>query len=712
MPRSNARRAIARWVSTGGRGRSCARARATGRAASARCGRTGGRACGRSGRRRRRRSSADLRTRRRPASHRPLTGTWYPSDVATTDRISSRPSATAGVRGNRRLTSGTAAVLFVLLAIEGVTILSLDSMLTLHIFVGVVLIPPVLLKLGSTGYRLLRYYRGSAPYVRRGPPALFLRLLGPLVVLSTGVLLATGVALLAVGPGDGTVATLHKVSFIVFFAATGLHVLAHMRNVRRRPPPTGAAAPACPGPVRRMLLVASWSPALPSARSPSPTTAMGAPRPRRRPRDRCGGSLGAQTAVPTRAPMPIVTPIANAPPSTTAAAAGIVGARRACPATPSAASAISVTRSRRRCGRRRLRARWRSAGRRRRRRRRSPTSTRPGTAATGRRGRCRARRARGPQAVAGRELGGDLLGELRREAAVAVDAASSSRSNSGVARSSRRSSARSARSVSRCELTETYSPAAIDVAPATRPATPAVTIAERPAPAAATPSTRLAVDRIPSFAPSTAARSQPARWARWRSVCARAQAHASQRSVWPRRAAAYCAMLRPAAARDRHGLRPRRRAVADGAGRARRGGPGLAARHGRRDVGGEGDVRPAGRGPTSRRSRRFQEAAAAAGVATPPRRPPPDGAAARAVGGVQVRVYEWVDLLPPEPPGRRRRPSGGCWRRSTAPASTGHRPPTAGTPSRSAPPAGASSRTHWLQPAGHSPPAWPRSAAS
>ena len=178
--------------------------------------------------------------------------------MATTEPDLESPDATAGVRGNRRLTSGTAAVLFVLLAIEGVTILALDSMLPLHIFVGVVLVPPVLLKLGSTGYRLLRYYRGSPPYVRRGPPALFLRLLGPLVVLSTGVLLLTGIALLAVGPGDGTVATLHKVSFVVFFGATGLHVLAHVRSVPAEAAADWRRTTRLPGAgSRRMLLVAS-----------------------------------------------------------------------------------------------------------------------------------------------------------------------------------------------------------------------------------------------------------------------------------------------------------------------------------------------------------------------------------------------------------------------------------------------------------------------
>ncbi len=60
-------------------------------------------------------------------------------------------------------------------------------------------------------------------------------------------------------------------------------------------------------------------------------------------------------------------------------------------------------------------------------------------------------------------------------------------------------------------VTETYSPAAIENAPATRPATPAISTSSRADAAAATPMTRLAVDTMPSFAPSTAARSHPIR---------------------------------------------------------------------------------------------------------------------------------------------------------------------------------------------------------
>src|SRR2546428_13292023 len=98
------------------------------------------------------------------------------------------PMQAIGPERNARLTALTGAVLLVLLAIEGFTLLSLRAMISWHIFVGVLVVPLVALKLGSTGYRFYRYYTRRPDYVRAGPPHLLLRLLGPVVVLSTLVL--------------------------------------------------------------------------------------------------------------------------------------------------------------------------------------------------------------------------------------------------------------------------------------------------------------------------------------------------------------------------------------------------------------------------------------------------------------------------------------------------------------------------------------------
>jgi hypothetical protein len=134
-----------------------------------------------------------------------------------------------GVDGNSRLTALTAIPLLVLLAAEGLTLLSLHAYVKWHVAIGMLLVPLVGLKLASTGYRFLRYYTGRREYVQAGPPPLALRLLGPIVVASTVGLFATGVALAVVGPGQqGVVLLLHKASFVVWLGSLGLHVLGHL----------------------------------------------------------------------------------------------------------------------------------------------------------------------------------------------------------------------------------------------------------------------------------------------------------------------------------------------------------------------------------------------------------------------------------------------------------------------------------------------------
>jgi hypothetical protein len=54
-------------------------------------------------------------------------------------------------------------VLLILLAAEGFTLLRLGRLLTLHFFLGMLLLGPVALKAGSVIYRFYRYYTGSVP---------------------------------------------------------------------------------------------------------------------------------------------------------------------------------------------------------------------------------------------------------------------------------------------------------------------------------------------------------------------------------------------------------------------------------------------------------------------------------------------------------------------------------------------------------------------
>jgi hypothetical protein len=121
-----------------------------------------------------------------------------------------------GTPGNERLTTSAGLALLILLAVETLTTLSLRFYLPVHIFLGLLLLPPLALKLASTGWRFLRYYTGNKPYRLEGPPQLLLRLLAPLLVASTLSLFGSGVALIVAAHGGGTLLTVHAVSFGVW----------------------------------------------------------------------------------------------------------------------------------------------------------------------------------------------------------------------------------------------------------------------------------------------------------------------------------------------------------------------------------------------------------------------------------------------------------------------------------------------------------------
>jgi hypothetical protein len=143
----------------------------------------------------------------------------------------------SGVESNARLTGALAVVLLVLLAAEGLTILRIRQLIDWHIFFGLLVVPPVLLKIASTGWRFARYYAGSPAYRRKGPPAIILRLLGPVVVVLSVVLLGSGIALILVPTSVyGQVLFVHKASFVLWFGTMAIHVLGHLSDTARLAP--------------------------------------------------------------------------------------------------------------------------------------------------------------------------------------------------------------------------------------------------------------------------------------------------------------------------------------------------------------------------------------------------------------------------------------------------------------------------------------------
>jgi hypothetical protein len=142
-------------------------------------------------------------------------------------RFSDRPRPDPGVEGNARLIGYASVVLLIPLAADVVT--GIRPGLLAHALIGFLLVPPVLLKLGSTGYRFVRYYVGDPRYRAAGPPELVMRLLAPAVVVLTAALFATGIELWLFGFrfGDQWL-TWHKAVFVLWFLAMTVHVLAYL----------------------------------------------------------------------------------------------------------------------------------------------------------------------------------------------------------------------------------------------------------------------------------------------------------------------------------------------------------------------------------------------------------------------------------------------------------------------------------------------------
>jgi hypothetical protein len=136
------------------------------------------------------------------------------------------------VVNNERMTALAGALLLVLILVELVTAFNLHALISAHIFVGLFLAGPLAVKLGSTGYRFLRYYTRSPAFVRKGPPKLALRVLAPLLLVTTFVVIGSGIGLLVTGP-DGPFFRVHAISVLIWIPIVVIHVYAHIRTVPR-----------------------------------------------------------------------------------------------------------------------------------------------------------------------------------------------------------------------------------------------------------------------------------------------------------------------------------------------------------------------------------------------------------------------------------------------------------------------------------------------
>jgi hypothetical protein len=135
----------------------------------------------------------------------------------------------AGVLGNERLTAIVGTVLLVLVGLEVLTAFSLRSLMFVHLLAGLVLVGPLALKLASTGYRFVRYYLRAPSYVRRGPPALPLRILAVPLVPLTVVVVGSGVALVLTAPAEaGALVVVHNLSVLLWLPLIAVHALAYL----------------------------------------------------------------------------------------------------------------------------------------------------------------------------------------------------------------------------------------------------------------------------------------------------------------------------------------------------------------------------------------------------------------------------------------------------------------------------------------------------
>lgn len=163
--------------------------------------------------------------------------------------------------GNERLTAAAGMLLLLPVLVEIATVLlGVHTFMSWHVFVGLALIPVVVLKLATTGWRFVRYYTRNRAYVVAGPPQTVMRLLAPLFVVATGVLFGSGVAMgFLHGHSLEIARRLHGPASVIWLVLLGVHVLVYLgRAVKDTADDVlPAERPSVPGKSARLYVLAT-----------------------------------------------------------------------------------------------------------------------------------------------------------------------------------------------------------------------------------------------------------------------------------------------------------------------------------------------------------------------------------------------------------------------------------------------------------------------
>lgn len=143
------------------------------------------------------------------------------------------PRRSIPVAGNLILTSHAGLVILFFLILLYFTGLEFTPLRPVHFGLGFALIPILLVKLGSTGWRAVNYYFDRDPYGAAGPPWLLPRIMAlPLTACAVAATIS-GVVLWATGTDHGTWATIHIYSVISLAAVVVVHLAIYTRRAFR-----------------------------------------------------------------------------------------------------------------------------------------------------------------------------------------------------------------------------------------------------------------------------------------------------------------------------------------------------------------------------------------------------------------------------------------------------------------------------------------------